>query len=88
MIINFKGEYKFQETLLQLKFLTNLVRTKWTLDNVQEAHGFNGHCPVCLDIVQSISGQSPDFQLSPWIMSIESMDAWTLSRLQVDTGQC
>ena len=36
MIINFKGEYKFQERLLQLIFLTNSVRTKsvlcpWTM---------------------------------------------------------
>ena len=87
MIINFKGEYKFQERLLQLKFFFNQFsqEKEWTLsmDNVQGAHGFSGHCPVCLDIVQGISGQCPHFPLSPWTLSRESMDI-----LQGDSGHC
>ena len=43
------------------------------MDNVQGAHGFSGHCPVCLGIVQGISGECPYFPLIPWIMSSESM---------------
>ena len=43
------------------------------MDNVKGAHGFSGHRPVCLDIVQGISGQCPYFPLIPWIMSRESM---------------
>ena len=54
------------------------------MDNVNGAHGFSGHCKVCLDIVLSISGQCPHFPLreSPWMMSRESMDI-----LQGDGGQ-
>ena len=74
MIVNFKGEYKFQESLLQFKFFFNeLIQHKeWTLSmvNVNGAHGFSGHCIVCLDIVQGII----PLRECPWIMSRESMD--------------
>ena len=94
MIENFKGEYKFQEsllTLLQFKlcfFFNEFIQHKeWTLsmDNVNGAHGFRGHRIVCLDIVQDINGQCPHFPLreSPWIKSRESMDI-----LPGDGGQC
>ena len=53
------------------------------MDNVQGAHGFSGHCTVCLDIVQGISGQCPHFPQSIWTLSRESMD-----NLQGDSGQC
>ena len=84
MIVNFKGEYKFQESLLTLLysscvFFNEFIQHKeWTLsmDNVNGAHGFRGHRIVCLDIVQDINGQCPHFPLreSPWIKSRESMD--------------
>ena len=47
-------------------------------------NGFSRHCPVCLDFFQGgISGQCPDFPLSPWTMSRESMD-----NVQRVYGQC
>ena len=54
------------------------------MDNVNGAHGFSGHCIVCVDIVEGISGQYPHFPLreSLLIMSRESMDI-----LQGDGGQ-
>ena len=92
MIVNFKGEYKFQEstdsTPIQVVFFCNefIQHKEWTLsmDNVNGAHGFRGHHIVCLDIVQDINGQCPHFPLreSPWIKSRESMDI-----LQRDGGQ-
>ena len=53
------------------------------MDNVQGAHGFSGHCQVCPDFVQGISGQCPHFPLSPWTLSRESMDI-----VQGESGQC
>ena len=53
------------------------------MDNVQGDHGFSGHCPVCLDVVQGISGQCPYFPPSPWTMSRESMDI-----VQGESGEC
>ena len=67
MIVNFKGDYIFQESLLQFKFFFNefIQHKEWTLsmDNVNGAHGFSGHRIVCLDIVQGISGQCPHFPM-------------------------
>ena len=68
-------------------FLNKFIQHKeWTLsmDNVNGAHGFSGHCIVCLDIVEGNSGQCPHFPLreSLLIMSRESMDI-----LQGDGGQ-
>ena len=71
------------------------------MDNVNGAHGFSGHCIVCLDIVQGISGQCPHFPLreSPWMMSRESMDDvqgvhghspgrwWTIPNESMEIGQ-
>ena len=87
MIVNFKGEYKFQESLLtlfqfKLCFFNEFIQHKeWTLsmDNVNGAHGFRGHRIVCLDIVQDINGQCPHFPLrespeSPRTFSREMVD--------------
>ena len=86
MIINFNGEYKLQDRLLQLKFSNQFSQDKEcivSMDNVQGAHGFSRHCPVCLDIVQVICGQCPHFPGIPWTLSRESMDI-----VQGDSGQC
>ena len=67
-------------------FLNQFSQDKeWTLsmDNVQGAHGFSGHCPVCLHIVQGISGQCQHLPLSPWTLSSESIRI-----VQGDTEQC
>ena len=64
-------------------FLNQFSQDKeWTL-SMYNVHGFSGHCPVCLDIVQGISGQCPHLPLSPWTLSRESMDI-----VPGDTGQC
>ena len=85
MIINFKGDYKFQEKLPQLKFfLTNLFKTKsglcpWTMsrepmdsaDIVQSAWTLSR---VSVDNVHTfhwVHGQCPG---SPWTLSRETVE--------------
>ena len=83
---------KFQERLYisrestPIQFFNEFIQhKKWPLsmDNVNGAHGFSGHCIVCLDIVQGISGQCPHFSLR------ESMDnvGKSMNILQGDGGQ-
>ena len=89
MNINFKGGY-FNFIFFNR---SDWTRSSESMDNVQSVHGLSGLCghwPVCLDFVQGVHGQCPDYPLSPWTMSTESMDIvqsgwshWTLSMVNV-----
>ena len=95
MIANFKGEYKFQESLLTTPIQVVFFLRIHSAQRVDFVNGI-----VCLDIVQDINGQCPHFPLreSPWIKSRESMDIlqgdggpmspWKLTSLSGLPGLC
>ena len=96
MIVKFKRDYIFPESLLQFSFFNEFIQHKeWPLsmDNVNGAHGFSGHCIVCLDIVQGISGQCPHFPLRESMDNVQKVHGhspgrwWTIPNESMEIGQ-
>ena len=86
MIIDFKGEYKFQERLLQLKFFNQFSQDKeWTL-SMDIVQGNSGQCPLSpwtLRCLSGLPGLCPEY---PWTLSRLSTDS--MDNVQGDHGHC